>query len=177
MQKLTLQVGQIDRIVIHNAEMAHAGRSQIERCGRSEPTSTDDQDARALQSALTVLTDFIESDVPTVSDKLFRRERIVGGGNLGRRVRWYHAGRGLGRMIGEENPNILGRTSAVCESSPAATDGRAGANSVAHFGREFPAQGDRDLAIESRAIEPFREGGHRRDVDRGPVAFRQSFSD
>jgi len=176
-QELTLQVGEVDRIVVRDAEPPHACCSQIQRRRGSESTGTDDQDACALQSALTVLTDFIESDVPTVSDKLFRRERIVGGGNLGRRVRWYHAGRGLGRMIGEENPNILGRTSAVCESSPAATDGRAGANSVAHFGREFPAQGDRDLAIESRAIEPFREGGHRRDVDRGPVAFRQSLSD
>src|SRR4030095_8055 len=103
-QELTLQVGEVDRIVVRDAEPPHACCGQIQRRRGSESTGTDDQDACALQSALTVLTDFIESDVPTVSDKLFRRERIVGGGNLGRRVRWYHAGRGLGRMIGEETP-------------------------------------------------------------------------
>ncbi len=57
-QKLALQVRQLDRIEVGDPDPSHAGRSQVERCRRSESARADNQNARTLQPALTVFTNF-----------------------------------------------------------------------------------------------------------------------
>src|SRR6476661_2472148 len=47
--------------------------------------------------------------------------------------------------------------------------------SVANVGREVSVHGDRNLTIEPRAVEALRERAHCRDVNGGPVTFRQTF--
>ena len=70
MGDLTLQVGEVNHVVIHDGDVAHTGRGQIERCWRPEPASSDDERVRGKPALLNFLTHFIEQYVPRIPQEL-----------------------------------------------------------------------------------------------------------
>ncbi len=63
MGDLALQVGQVDAVVIDDAERADPGRREIEEERRAEPAGTDDEDARGEQLGLPLLADLVENEM------------------------------------------------------------------------------------------------------------------
>ena len=71
---LPLEVGQIDYIVIDDADGANAGCRQIQQQRRAETAGADDQDARRLQLCLANAPDLLQQDVAGVALDFFFRE-------------------------------------------------------------------------------------------------------
>ena len=53
-QDLALQVGDVDDVEIHEADVADAGGGEVERERRAEPAGADQQDARRLEPLLSL---------------------------------------------------------------------------------------------------------------------------
>ena len=66
MHDLALQIGQIDPVVIDDADRPDPGGGQIEEHRRAEPTGPDHQDARREQLFLPLLANFVEDQVAGV---------------------------------------------------------------------------------------------------------------
>jgi hypothetical protein len=60
---LALQVGVVDDVGIDDPERADAGRGEIERRGRAEPTGADQEDARGEQLLLARVADLGDQQV------------------------------------------------------------------------------------------------------------------
>ena len=71
MKNLALQVGEIDVIEIHEPDSADARCSEIQRHGRSETASADEQDARRFQASLPSLSNLRQQDVTAVAHLFF----------------------------------------------------------------------------------------------------------
>ena len=71
MDDLAVQVGEVDRVEIHHADMPHARRRQIgeDRC--TEPTRANHDDPRRLQLLLTFQRDLGHDEMTTVTADLF----------------------------------------------------------------------------------------------------------
>ena len=85
MQHLALQVAQLHVVGVDDAQMPDAGRGEVERGRRAEPAGADQQDARRLESALTVLADLGQDEVAVIALQLVGVER------RGRRREMRHA--------------------------------------------------------------------------------------
>ena len=70
MQYLTLQVGEVDGVVIGDRDRAHARRGEIHGGRRAQPARADDQRPRIEQGLLTLDIDFGQQDVPAVAQEL-----------------------------------------------------------------------------------------------------------
>ena len=55
-QDLPVQVGQFDRLVIHNGDVTDPGRGKVENHRRAKPARTDNQHPRGKKAFLTILT-------------------------------------------------------------------------------------------------------------------------
>ncbi len=67
---LPLQVGEIDRVVVDDADGADTRRRQIEKERRAETAGADDEDAARQQLRLPRPADLIEENVPGVTVNL-----------------------------------------------------------------------------------------------------------
>ena len=70
MGDLALQVGQVDAVVIDDAERADPGRREVEEERRAEPAGADDEDARGEQLRLTLLADLVEDEMAGIAMEL-----------------------------------------------------------------------------------------------------------
>ena len=70
MDDLTLQIGQLDQIVIDDAERADPGRRQIEQQRCPQPAGADHQHARRQQPRLARLADLVEDQVAGIAVEL-----------------------------------------------------------------------------------------------------------
>ena len=70
---LSLQVGEVDRVVVNQRDLSDAGRGKIKRRRRTQTTSTDDQCVRGQNIRLTFDAEFVEQDVTAVTEKLLVR--------------------------------------------------------------------------------------------------------
>ena len=67
MGDLALQVGQLDVVVVDDADGADAGGGEIQRQRRAEPAGADDQHARGLQLRLAGAAHVLQQDVARVA--------------------------------------------------------------------------------------------------------------
>jgi hypothetical protein len=74
-QNLALQIGQVNRVAIGQRDAANAGRSEIERSGRTQSAGTDDQCMRTDDPGLAFDTYFVKQDVSAVAEKLLVSHR------------------------------------------------------------------------------------------------------
>src|SRR5687768_8491488 len=65
---LSLQIGEIDRIEIDEADRPDSGSGQIERGGRAKATGTDEEHPRALQRALPGFPNLWEQNVAAITN-------------------------------------------------------------------------------------------------------------
>ena len=70
MQNLPLQIGQINGITVDQRDLADPGRGEIERGRRAESAGTDDQGMCGDNSGLSFDTDFVQQDMPAVTQQL-----------------------------------------------------------------------------------------------------------
>ena len=75
MDHLTLQVGEIDHVVVDHAEGADAGRRQVQRGRRAEPAGAEEQHLRVQQLELALEPDLRQQQVAGVATALLGRER------------------------------------------------------------------------------------------------------
>src|SRR4029453_13945797 len=73
---LALQIRLVDRVVVDDAERADAGRGQIERGRRPEPTRADQEYARLEEPELPLLADLRDEEVAAVAAALVRVEGL-----------------------------------------------------------------------------------------------------
>ena len=73
---LALQIGQVDLVIIDDAERADAGRGQVHQQGRAKPAGTNDQHARGEQLGLAFLADLVENQVPRITVELRFVQRV-----------------------------------------------------------------------------------------------------
>jgi hypothetical protein len=66
-QDLPVQVGQFDRLVIHNGDVTDPGRGKVENHRRAKPARTDNQHAGRQQPFLTVLADIRHDDLTGIA--------------------------------------------------------------------------------------------------------------
>jgi hypothetical protein len=66
-QDLPLQVAAIDHVVIGDAQRADAGRGQVIRRRRAQPTRADQQHARGLERLLALQADIRQAQVPRIA--------------------------------------------------------------------------------------------------------------
>ncbi len=71
---LALQVGERDRVVVHDPDGADAGRREIEQRRRAEPARADYQHARALERVLAGPAHLVQHDVAGITFEFLRRE-------------------------------------------------------------------------------------------------------
>ena len=69
-EDLSLQVGQIDGVVIDQRDPADAGRGEIERSRRAEAAGTDDQRVAVEDALLAFDAECVKEDVPAVAEQL-----------------------------------------------------------------------------------------------------------
>ncbi len=74
MQHLPLQVRLVDHIKVHDAERAHAGGREIERCRGAQSPGADQQHARGLELALSLDAHVGEDQVARVAQDLLVRQ-------------------------------------------------------------------------------------------------------
>src|SRR5438309_280230 len=74
-EDLPLKVRDVDDVAVHQRERPHAGRREVERGGRAEPTGADQQDLRAQELALALVPDLGQEEVAAVALDLIGRER------------------------------------------------------------------------------------------------------
>ena len=74
---LALQIREIDRVVVDDAERADPGRGKIEQERRAEPARADHQHARRHQPRLPLLADLVENQVAGVALELRFGEGVV----------------------------------------------------------------------------------------------------
>src|SRR5476649_1732357 len=67
---LALQIGQVDRVVVDQRDVADAGRRQVQRGRRTEAAGADDQRMPGQQFLLPFDADFVEQDVARVAQQL-----------------------------------------------------------------------------------------------------------
>src|SRR5262249_49141462 len=67
---LALQVGDVDAVVVDDADRADPGRREVHQQRRAEPAGADDQHARRQQLFLPLLADLVEDQVPRVAAEL-----------------------------------------------------------------------------------------------------------
>jgi hypothetical protein len=60
---LSLQIGQIDHIVVRDHDLAHTGASWVERYWGTKSASAHDERARCQQALLPIHTQFVEENV------------------------------------------------------------------------------------------------------------------
>ena len=70
MDDLALQIGQIDGVVVDDAERADPGRSEIKQQRRAEPAGADDEDACGQQLLLAFLANLVQHQVSGVALEL-----------------------------------------------------------------------------------------------------------
>ncbi len=70
MHDLALQIGQIDPVVVDDAERADPGGGEIEQQRRAEPAGADHQHARRQQLFLPLLADLVEDQMAGVAPEL-----------------------------------------------------------------------------------------------------------
>ena len=70
MEYLSLQVGQVDDVVVHQGDPADPGRGEIERRRRAETAGADDQRVAVEDALLAFDTERVKEDVPAVAEKL-----------------------------------------------------------------------------------------------------------
>src|SRR5713226_2266485 len=75
MNDLALQVREVDRVVIDDAERADAGGGEVEQHRRAQPAGADDEHARGHELGLPLLADFVEDEVAGVALELLLGER------------------------------------------------------------------------------------------------------
>ena len=71
MDDLALQVGDVDLVVVDQAQRADAGRRQIHQHRRAQPAGPDHQDTRLQQFDLPFLADLVHDDVAGVTVQAF----------------------------------------------------------------------------------------------------------
>jgi hypothetical protein len=77
MRHLPLQVGQLHRVVVDDADGADAGGGQIQHQRRAEPTGAHHQHARRLQPGLTEPAHLLQQDMAGVAaDFVFREIEV-----------------------------------------------------------------------------------------------------
>ena len=79
-QQLALQVGEVDRVRIHERDRAHAGRGEELRDRVAEPARADDERVRRGEALLRVGTELVEQEVAAVAEELL----VVHGGSVPR---------------------------------------------------------------------------------------------
>ena len=79
---LALQVGQLQPVVVDDADGADAGRREVQRERRAEPAGADDQHAGRLQLRLADAADVLQQDVPGVAADFVFGEIEVHGGRI-----------------------------------------------------------------------------------------------
>ena len=67
---LALQVGELDHVVVDDAQGADPGGRQVHQKGRAESAGADHQDLGGEQLRLALFTDLVEDDVPGVAKQL-----------------------------------------------------------------------------------------------------------
>jgi hypothetical protein len=67
---LALQVGQIDGIVIHHCDLAHAAGGQVQGGGGTQPTGPQNQHPGGADALLPFNADLIEQNVARIAQKL-----------------------------------------------------------------------------------------------------------
>ena len=75
-QDLALQVGEVDRVCIDQGELADAGRGQIHRRRRAEPSGADDDRVRVEKTLLSLDAEFVDKDMAGIAEQLI----VVHGG-------------------------------------------------------------------------------------------------
>jgi hypothetical protein len=75
-QDLALQVGEVDRIGVDQAELADAGCGQIHRRRRAEAACADDDRVRIEKALLSLDTEFVDEDMAGIAEQLI----VVHGG-------------------------------------------------------------------------------------------------
>ncbi len=73
-EKLALEVGEIDGIGIDQAEAADARRGEVEGGGRAQAAGADEEDGGVLQAELSGLANSRDEDVAGVAGFFFRAE-------------------------------------------------------------------------------------------------------
>jgi hypothetical protein len=73
-QYLSLQIAEFDDVGIHDSQVPDACRSEVERCGGTQATRSDEKDARSLEPTLTFLADIGKDQVAVVALQFVRRE-------------------------------------------------------------------------------------------------------
>ena len=71
---LALQVADVDRVVVHEADRADAGRREVHRRRRSQAAGADAEHARGLEPLLPFDAHLGQRQVPAVSQHLVARE-------------------------------------------------------------------------------------------------------
>ena len=74
MHDLALQIGQIDPVVVDDADRPDTGGGEIEQHRRAEPAGADDEHARLQQLFLSLFADLFEDQVAGISLKLLFAE-------------------------------------------------------------------------------------------------------
>ena len=74
MDDLALQVGEVDNVVVDDADGTDPGGGQIEQQRRAEAAGTDHQDLRAEKARLAFAADFLQQDVTGITLNLFFAE-------------------------------------------------------------------------------------------------------
>jgi hypothetical protein len=74
-EDLSVEVPELDPIVVHDPERPDARRSQIEGRRTPEPTGAYQEDSGALQSPLSLGTHLGEDEMPRVANELGRAEQ------------------------------------------------------------------------------------------------------
>ena len=78
MNDLAMQVAQVDRVVVDDADPADAGGGEVERGGAAEAARTDDQRVRGAQLLLSFDPDLRQQDVPAIAEKLLVVQGVRG---------------------------------------------------------------------------------------------------
>ena len=80
---LALEVGQVDLVVVDDADCADSRRRQVQYQGRAEPARADDEDSRVSEFGLTDPADLGQEDVAGVAVEFVVGEIEVHGGEHG----------------------------------------------------------------------------------------------
>jgi hypothetical protein len=83
---LTLQVGQLDHVIIDDPQRANARRGQIQQQGTTEATGADHQHPGIAQAALPDTADLLQQDVAGVAADFGFVEYKAHGTDIGRRA-------------------------------------------------------------------------------------------
>ena len=67
---LALQVGERHGVVVHQRDVADAGRGEVQRHGRAQAAGADDQGPRAEQALLALDADLVEQQVARIAEQV-----------------------------------------------------------------------------------------------------------